>query len=82
MAKKNDSSQQLEQMLAQVRQTEAKGTPKQKVVPVIEKEKETSLGILLPVSLKNFIKLQAVNENLPIKDIILNAVREKYKDIL
>jgi hypothetical protein len=78
---KNNKSDELQTMLRKVRKSEAKGTPEQKVVPVkVKKEKEVSLGVLVPEEFRTFVRMLSAKEGLSIKDIVMTAIKDKYRD--
>lgn len=78
---KNTKSDELQSLLRKVRKSEAKGTPEQKVVPVkAKKDKEVSLGVLVPEEFRTFVRMLSAKEGLSIKDIVMTAIKDKYGD--
>jgi predicted DNA binding CopG/RHH family protein len=73
-------NQKFNELIEQAKKNKVE-TPTQKVVVVTPKAKETPLGIFLPEELKKFVKKQAAEEGITIKELITNAILEKYKNI-
>lgn len=57
-------------------------TPVQKVVPVsTEKEQEVLFNAYIPVSLRDKLKMKSVRERIPMKDLLVDALKGYYNDL-